>query len=117
MSCDFDALTSIDSSDPDQLDALMQQCTSVIFSPQLWLWTIVFTVVGAVVGAMIGKRKNTMARDAMLGAALGPIGWIISLYLPAPKKPTVCPACKKIVDPKDAHCKYCGAKIPKISAS
>ena len=113
MSCDFDSLNTIDSGDPDQLNELMQQCTSTLFSPQLGFWAIAITVIGALVGAFIGKRKNAVARDAMLGAALGPIGWIISLYLGPPKLPAICPACKKVVDPKDAHCKYCGAKISK----
>jgi hypothetical protein len=113
MSCDLNALSNIDTGDPDQLDALAQQCTSVIFSPTLWLWAIGLTVVGAVVGGWIGKRKNTVTRDALLGAALGPIGWIISLMLPAPKPLPVCPACKKVVSVGDAHCKYCGAKLKK----
>jgi H+/Cl- antiporter ClcA len=111
MSCDLNALSNIDTGDPEQLDALAQQCTSVLFSPQLWIWAIVLTVVGAVVGAWIGKRKNTMVRDAILGASLGPIGWIISLFLPAPKPPRRCLSCGKVVGSGDAHCRFCGAKL------
>jgi len=111
MSCDLNALSNIDTGDPDQLNALADQCTSVIFSPTLWAWAIGLTVVGAIGGAWIGKRKNTVSRDAILGAALGPIGWIISIFLPAPKPPRTCSACKRVVGLTDAHCKHCGAKL------
>jgi hypothetical protein len=111
MSCDLNSLSNIDASDPDQLDALAQQCTAVIFSPTLWMWAIGLTIVGALVGAWIGKRKNAVVRDAILGAALGPIGWIISLLLPAPTPPKICPACKRVVGPADLHCKFCGTKL------
>jgi hypothetical protein len=68
-------------------------------------------VVGAIVGGLIGRRKNTVVRDALLGGALGPIGWIISLVLPAPRPKPVCAACKHPVDAGDVHCRHCGAKL------
>jgi hypothetical protein len=112
MSCDFAALANLDPSDPDQANRLLQQCTSTLTDPWLWFWAIAFTVVGAVVGVWIGRRKNAVGRDALLGAALGPIGWIISLCLPAVKTPPpACPACKRAVDARDAHCRHCGAKL------
>jgi len=113
MSCDFSALNNIDPMDPDQANRLLQECTATLLDPMLWFWAIVFTVVGGIVGALIGKRRNAVARDALLGAALGPIGWIISLYLPAPKPKPACLACKRGVDPSDAHCRHCGAKLSK----
>src|SRR5580765_7445122 len=117
MSCDLSALTSLDPTDPDQANQLLQECTAAATDPTLWFWTIAFTVIGAVVGAWIGKRKNAVVRDAILGAALGPIGWIISLCLPARSNPPPkkskrnCPACRKEIDPGDAHCRHCGAKL------
>ncbi len=111
MSCDLDALNNIDSGDADQLDALMQQCTSSLLSPELWYWAIAFTVIGAIVGAIIGKYKNAVVRDAILGAMLGPIGWIISLLRAPAKKPAACPGCKRPIDAGDAHCRHCGAKL------
>ena len=109
MSCDLQSLMSADTSDPEQLEALLQQCTAAMESPKLWFWAIAFTVVGAVVGAFIGKHKKTVARDALLGAALGPIGWIVSLCLPAPRPRPQCPACHQPVNAGDAYCRRCGA--------
>jgi len=111
MSCDFNALSNLDPTDPEQAPRLLEECTRTLTDPTLWFWAIAFTVVGAVVGAWIGKRKNAVTRDALLGAALGPIGWIISLMLPAPKPKPACPACKRVVESGDVHCRHCGAKL------
>jgi len=111
MACDFAALGSIDQNDPEQVSALLHECMGVAFSPQLWIWAIAITVIGALVGAWIGKRRNAVRRDAILGAALGPIGWIISWNLPARTAPRTCTACKGVVQPGDAHCRHCGAKL------
>jgi len=111
VSCDLSALTSLDPTDPDQASQLLQECTAAATDPALWFWTIAFTLVGAVVGAWIGKRRNAVTRDAILGATLGPIGWIISLCLAAPKAIPTCPACKGEVGAGDAHCRHCGAKL------
>jgi len=111
MSCDLEALTNADAADPDRALALLQECTALLESPELWLWAIAFTVVGAVVGALIGRRKKTVMRDAILGAALGPIGWILSLLLPAPRPAPRCPACHTAVAAGDRHCRHCGARL------
>jgi hypothetical protein len=111
MACDLSALANIDADDPDQALLLVQQCEAMLTDPTLWLWAIGLTVVGAIVGGLIGRRKNTVVRDALLGCALGPIGWIISLVLPAPRPKPFCAACKRPVDAGDVHCRYCGAKL------
>jgi hypothetical protein len=112
MSCDFTALANIDPADPDQAEQLLQQCNAALTDPHLWLWAIVFTVVCAAVGALIGKYKNAVMRDAILGASLGPIGWIISLCMPVAKPKPVCPSCKLAIDAGDRHCRHCGAALP-----
>jgi len=111
MACDLATLASADSSDPEQMLQVLDQCTQALSDPRLWFWAIVLTIICAAVGAMIGRRKNAVVRDAILGAALGPIGWIISLCLPATKPKPACPACKRPVDPGDVHCRHCGAKL------
>jgi hypothetical protein len=111
MSCDLNALSAVDPNEPDQAALLLQECTRMLTDPMLWFWAIAFTIVGAVIGAWIGKRKNAVARDTLLGAALGPIGWIISLMLPATKPKPACPACKRDIETGDAHCRHCGAKL------
>ncbi len=106
MSCDFSALANIDTTDPDQVAALMQQCTSVVFDPMLWVWAIVFTIVCAVVGGWIGTYKKAVVRDAILGATLGPIGWIISLCLPV--RAQQCAQCGTRAPGVDRFCRRCG---------
>jgi hypothetical protein len=111
MACDFSALSNIDPNDPEQAAALLQQCTATLTDPMLWVWAAVFTIVGALVGAWIGKRRNAVKRDVLLGATLGPIGWVISLLLPKEKAPLQCASCKGIVAAKDAHCRHCGVSL------
>ncbi len=111
MDCDFSALATADTADPEQLLLLIDQCTKTLADPKLWIWALVLTVVCGAVGALIGKRKNAVARDAILGAALGPIGWIISLCLPVAKPKPACRVCRKPVEAGDAHCRHCGAKL------
>ena len=111
MACDFSALSKLDPGDPEQASQLLEQCTAALSDPKLWIWTLVFTVFCALVGAMIGRYKKAVARDTLLGAALGPIGWIISLCLPAHKPKPRCVACGREVVSGDAHCRHCGAKL------
>ena len=111
MACDFSALASIDPNDPDQATVLLQQCTATLTDPVLWAWAIGFTIVGALVGWWIGKRRNAVKRDTLLGAALGPLGWIVSLLLPKGAAAAKCPQCAGIVDARDAHCRHCGADL------
>ena len=111
MACDFSALSTLDSEDPEQVLALLDQCTRAMTDPRLWFWAIVLTIVCGAVGAWIGRRRKTVVRDAILGATLGPIGWIISLCLPPPKPKPLCPACRREVATGDAHCRHCGARL------
>jgi hypothetical protein len=114
MTCDLSALTKVQKSgDPEQAAELMAECTAVLADPTLWIWLIVFTIVCGVVGALIGMQKNAIARDTMLGLLLGPIGWVISLLLPARKPQPKCAACGKNVDEGDRHCRHCGAALVK----
>jgi hypothetical protein len=110
MDCDLTALANLDPADPETTQRLLSACTAALTDPSLWVWTIVFTVVCAAVGALIGKYKNAIVRDTILGAALGPIGWIISLLLPAQKPKPLCSQCRKPVDAGDTYCRHCGAR-------
>jgi hypothetical protein len=111
VACDLSALANLDPADPEAAQRLLTECTATLADPSLWIWAIVFTIVCAGVGAVIGKYKNAIVRDAILGAALGPIGWIISLLLPAQKRKPACPRCHKLVDAGDRHCRHCGAQM------
>jgi len=111
MDCDFTTLATADTGDPEQLMLLIDQCTKLVTDPKLWFWALVLTIACGAVGAWIGKYKNAVVRDAILGAALGPIGWVISLFLPVVKPVPHCKACGKPVDAADAHCRHCGEKL------
>ena len=117
MACDLTTLATLDTGDPEQLLRTIDECERAILDPRLWLWTIVLTVVCGAVGALIGRRKNAVVRDTILGAALGPIGWIISLCLPATRPKPRCPSCRRDVDAADAHCRHCGAKLAPAGGS
>ena len=92
---------------------MLDECTRALTDPRLWFWTIAFTVACGFVGALIGRRRKTVVRDAILGAALGPIGWIVSLFLGVPKPRPQCPSCRREVGAADAHCRHCGAALPR----
>lgn len=111
MDCNLATLATADTADVEQMMLLMDQCTKALTDPKLWIWALVLTIVGGAVGALIGKRKNAVGRDVILGAALGPIGWIISLCLPVARPKPVCRVCGKPVETGDAHCRHCGAKL------
>jgi hypothetical protein len=83
ITCDIATLTqALQSDDPDAQMQTLDACLDLLTDPTLWYWLIGFTVVSALVGALIGKYKNAVVRDTLLGLALGPIGWGISLLLP-----------------------------------
>src|ERR1700742_4260033 len=105
MACDLSALDQIDTSDPEQASALLQECTKTLLSPDLWAWAIGLTIIGAIVGAWIGHKRKTVLRDALLGAALGPIGWIISARMAPRNPPRKCPSCNTLVASTDVFCK------------
>jgi len=112
MSCDISTLTEVmQSGDPEAAQRTLESCTAMILDPTLWLWTIAFTVVGGVGGWLIGRSKNSITRDTLLGLALGPLGWLVSLILPTQKPPRKCAACGKVVDAGDKHCRHCGAAL------
>ena len=82
---------------------------AMAFSPTLWFWALVVTVVGAAGGALVGKYKNAVFRDTIVGAALGPVGWIVSAFLPKEKPRRRCAACGKSIDADATACPHCGA--------
>jgi hypothetical protein len=112
MSCDFAALSKVQElGDPEATMDLLNECTASLTDPTTWYWAVAFTVICALVGALIGKYKNAIVRDTLLGLALGPIGWIISLILPAQKPKPTCPTCKGSIEAGDRHCRHCGTAL------
>ena len=114
LECTFQALANIDTTDPDAVQALMQQCISTLLDPQLWAWVLGLTLVCALVGAMIGWAKGRWLAGLIWGAALGPIGWIIIAV--SKREPRLCPECGR-KNPADAKvCHGCGIHFEKYAS-
>ncbi|MBS0516424.1 MAG: hypothetical protein JSS16_13240 [Proteobacteria bacterium] len=112
LNCDVATLLhALQSDDPDAQMQVLDACFATLTDPTLWYWLIGFTVVSALVGALIGKYKQAVVRDTLLGLALGPIGWGISLLLPKAVRKPRCRTCGKPVDAGDRHCRHCGAAL------
>lgn len=60
------------------------------------------------IGAVIGAQKKAAIKGAILGAGLGPIGWLIAFF--AEGRPQ-CPYCGTRVDAKFPLCPGCHSKI------
>jgi hypothetical protein len=84
LECGFGALAHFDPADPDAAQALLRKCLDALLDPALWLWALGLTAVCAAIGALIGARRGRWLLGAVWGAALGPIGWIVAWFLPAP---------------------------------
>jgi hypothetical protein len=56
-------------------------------SPLFFIWAI---ICGAI-GGLIGASRNNVGSGIIWGALLGPIGWVLVLFLDNRAK---CPACK-----------------------
>jgi hypothetical protein len=84
---------------------------------ELLLWL----VVGGLVGAFIGERKGRTGQGAVLGAILGPIGWLVVGLGPDYKQPTKetkkCPFCAELVKREAKVCKHCGRDLPATDLS
>lgn len=70
------------------------------------LWTLLMGGIGAAIGA----RKARSGFGFVLGALLGPLGWLVTFVMPSnhPK----CPACKGDVFTGATKCKNCGSDLP-----
>ena len=87
------------------------------------VWGVFWVVIGAVVGRVIGAARNNPKGGLMLGAILGPIGWLLAFF--SDDRPE-CPQCKNRVQPGARICPHCGfvpggdgrseIKVPSIAA-
>lgn len=109
LECTLAALTSVDASDPDAVQELLQVCTQTLLSPSLWAWALGITVAFAVIGGVIGATKGRWIAGLVWGAALGPIGWLV-IALSKGNLPE-CPECGR-TNPTDAKaCRHCGVNL------
>jgi hypothetical protein len=61
--------------------------------------------IGGAIGGIIGSSRNNVVGGIIFGALLGPIGWILTLFLDNRIK---CPDCKLPVPDGAQRCGHCG---------
>ena len=76
------------------------------------LFYVVFScIVSGIVGAVIGSSRNAIMTGFVLGLLLGPIGWIISIFIDYRAQ---CSECKGRIPDDARKCLHCGSIIELI---
>lgn len=74
---------------------------------------ILWAGINGIIGYAIGSSKNKIGECMALCIMLGPIGWLISLFVSAPKAAApaapnrVCPFCAENIKPQAIVCPHC----------
>jgi predicted amidophosphoribosyltransferase len=68
-----------------------------------------WVIIGALIGAVIGASRNNPSGGFIWGALLGPVGWILVLFLDERPK---CPECKGSIPEGARKCLHCGSTLP-----
>ena len=71
----------------------------------LFVYAIFWAVVCGAIGGVVGASRNNVGSGILWGALLGPIGWVLVLFLDNRSK---CPACKYPVPSGAIRCGQCG---------
>jgi ribosomal protein L32 len=114
LECTLAALAGIDQSDPDAVQGLLRICIGDLLDPALWMWVIGLTVGCALVGALIGWAKGRWVHGLIWGAALGPIGWLVTALSKSNLRE--CPECGRRNQPSARVCRHCGIDFRKYAA-
>lgn len=109
LECSLGALSNLDQTDPEAVQALLQSCTGALLDPTLWAWAIGITVACALVGAFIGMAKGRWLAGLIWGAALGPIGWLVMLF--SKSNLPECPECGRPNATSAKMCRHCGINL------
>ena len=101
-------LDGVDLTDPDAFWTVFWRLMGMVD----WTLLIALTVLGIVGGGLIGWRRGTFWRDVALGAALGPLGWVVSFVMPA--RVRTCLACGRRNASARTTCASCGDALPPV---
>lgn len=101
-------LDGVDLTDPNAVWVVFWRLMDMVD----WWLLIAITVVGIVGGGLIGWWRGTFWRDVALGATLGPLGWIVSIVLPA--RVRKCLACGHRNAAKQSICTRCSEALPPV---
>jgi len=113
LECTLASLANVDQTDPEALQALLQQCTAALLDPVMWEWALALTVACALIGALIGWAKGRWLAGLLWGAALGPIGWVV---IALSKSSLIeCPECGRRNRPDAKVCRFCGIDFRKYA--
>ena len=98
-------LEGIDLADPDAAWQLFWRLMGLVD----WWGLLWLTLACAAVGGLIGHYRGAVWKGLLLGAALGPVGWIVAWM--AVRPPRACAACGA-ANPADAlRCGRCAAAL------
>ena len=90
VECTLQAYSQLDPTDLEAVQDMLDACTAIILSPELWWWMLGLSVFFIAVGGLIGWRKGRLKAGLVWSAILGPFGClVVSLMSPLPVKPRV----------------------------
>lgn len=104
-------LEGIDPNDPEASRILFGRLMGLVD----WWMLIWLTLACTAVGGLIGWYKGAFWKGVILGATLGPIGWVISLI--AEDRRQECPSCSRGNASKSKNCLHCGVELRSIATS
>lgn len=71
----------------------------------------VWLLFGGLIGGMIGANRGRDTSGVILGALLGPVGWVFIACV-RDLRPR-CPECRSVIAKHATRCIHCAAFIPK----
>ena len=90
VECTLEDYGQLDPTDLVALQDMLDACTAIILSPELWWWMLGLTVFFVAVGGLIGWRMGRLAAGIVWSVILGPFGWlVVALMSPMPASPSV----------------------------
>lgn len=107
--CSLETLQRLDATAPGAVQALLDACLGVLLDPVLWTWLLLAMLACGLAGLWIGWLRGRWLAGLLWGAALGPVGWLVTGLLPV--RGPACPACSRPNPPAVRSCRHCRASL------